>query len=138
MNSHETEALARAALLSGRSLNDPEATPFGAVVIDPHGRLLAGRAGSATRHAEIDALESAAAARSDLVGCTLVLSAHPCSACLEHASSLGITRIVYALDGEPQRELPGLELVQARPGPERHLCEVLAQRWASSVAPSLA
>lgn len=138
MNSHETEALARAALLSGRSLNDPEATPFGAVVIDPHGRVLAGRAGSATRHAEIDALEEARTTRADLVGCTVVSSAHPCSDCLEHAASLGITRIVYALDGESDRELPGLELVQARPGPERRLCEVLAQRWASGVAPSLA
>lgn len=105
--------LARAAHISGEP-------PFGAVIVDPKGRVLASTTDAVqafrdmTRHAEIEAVRIAcAAAGPDLTGCVLYTSCEPCPMCFTAAWLAHVSRIVWgcsmadvaAVMGAGQREL---------------------------------
>lgn len=87
---------ARAALATGD-------VPVGAVVLDPHGAVIArGRnvreaEGDPTGHAEVVALRSAALARGEwrLDGCTLVVTLEPCTMCAGAAVLSRVGRVVF-------------------------------------------
>ena len=88
--------VARAAALRGE-------VPIGAVVVDPHGEVLAMAgndregANDPTGHAEIIALRAAAAAAGSwrLEGCTLVVTLEPCLMCAGAALAARVGRIVF-------------------------------------------
>ncbi|MCU0832979.1 MAG: nucleoside deaminase [Chromatiaceae bacterium] len=101
-------ALAREAKAAGDG-------PFGALILDDSGRVLAeGRnrvqsEGLSTRHAEICAIESAelALGRAGLAGCTLVASAEPCPMCAGAIHWAGLSRVVFGASiARIQAELP--------------------------------
>lgn len=93
---------ARAALTSAD-------VPIGAVVLDPHGNVLAaGRnrreeRGDPTAHAEVEAIRSAAAALREagnddgwrLADCTLVVTLEPCAMCAGAIVLARVPRVVF-------------------------------------------
>ncbi len=92
------------------------AHPFGALVVDAHGAVVASRGnnslppdGDPTQHAELRAV--AAAFRElgprGMVGTTLFTSAEPCVMCAGAAYWSGIDRVVYALSEERLLTLTG-------------------------------
>lgn len=92
------------------------AHPFGALVVDRHGEVVAvcgndslPPTGDPTRHAELLAVAAAARAlRADgMVGSTLYTSAEPCAMCAGAAYWCGIDRVVYALSEHRLLELTG-------------------------------
>ncbi len=92
------EALAEAALAPDRG-----DVPVGAVVLDPHGRVV-GRGhnlreaeGDPLAHAEVVALRDAAAALGGwrLEGCTLVVTLEPCTMCAGAVLSARVGRLVF-------------------------------------------
>ncbi|AWL39605.1 MULTISPECIES: tRNA adenosine(34) deaminase TadA [Streptomyces] len=82
--------------------------PVGAVVLDPHGALLATghnereATGDPTAHAEVLALRRAAAALGGwrLTGCTLVVTLEPCTMCAGALVQSRIARVVYGARDE--------------------------------------
>ena len=105
--------LAHAALAAGEP-------PFGAVIVDGTGRIIARTTDGVrtfsdmTRHAEIEAVRVACATIGpDLSGCTLFTSCEPCPMCFTAAWLARVTRIVWgcsmaevaAVMGAAQREL---------------------------------
>ena len=89
--------------------------PFGAMVLDVDGRVLA-RAGNGsaagrdpTAHAETLALRLAAAAHGSakLAGGMLVSSAEPCAMCAGAAYWAGLSRVVYGLSEMRLRTMTG-------------------------------
>lgn len=104
----EAIALATAARAAGRH-------PFGALVLDARGDVLA-RAGNEsaagedpTAHAETLAIRLAAAAHGGarLAGGTLVTSAEPCAMCAGAAYWAGLARVVYGLSERRLRDITG-------------------------------
>ncbi|MGN9837397.1 tRNA adenosine(34) deaminase TadA [Nonomuraea sp. H19] len=91
-------ALAEAVAAAAR-----EEIPVGAVVLDPHGEVLAAAgndreySADPTGHAEVLALRRAAARRGQwrLSGCTLVVTLEPCTMCAGAAVLARVDRIVY-------------------------------------------
>lgn len=89
--------------------------PFGALLIDEAGTLLAeamnDSARDRTAHAEVNALRQAAAAHGTqrLAAATLYTSAEPCAMCAGAAYWAGVARVVYALSEENLRELTGAD-----------------------------
>ena len=94
--------------------------PFGAVIVDREGRVVARTTDSVrscrdmTRHAEIDAVRAACSARGpDLTGSTLYTTCEPCPMCFTAAWLARVSRIVWgstmaevaAIMGSVQREL---------------------------------
>ena len=94
-------AAMRLALVQARDSADD--VPVGAVVLDPHGDVLAtGRnereaTGDPTAHAEVVALRAAATVRGDwrLDGCTLVVTLEPCPMCAGAAVLARVGRVVF-------------------------------------------
>jgi tRNA(adenine34) deaminase len=92
------EALVRRALVLAEAAARTGDVPIGAVVVDADGRELAaagnGREALAdpTAHAEVLALRAAAAVRGEwrLEGCTLAVTAEPCTMC---AGAIGLARV---------------------------------------------
>lgn len=89
--------------------------PFGAMVLDVDGRVLA-RAGNGsaagrdpTAHAETLAVRLAAAAHGSaaLAGGLLVSSAEPCAMCAGAAYWAGLSRVVYGLSEKRLRTMTG-------------------------------
>jgi tRNA(adenine34) deaminase len=83
----------------GLAVGEP---PFGALVVDPSGNVIAEVSDQVrtlrdlTRHAEIEAIRLAAAARGpDLTGCSLVTTVEPCPMCFTAAWLSRVRRIVY-------------------------------------------
>lgn len=83
----------------GLAVGEP---PFGALVVDPSGNVIAEVSDRVrtfrdlTRHAEIEAIRLAAAARGpDLTGCSLVTTVEPCPMCFTAAWLSRVRRIVY-------------------------------------------
>ncbi|MEW1689876.1 tRNA adenosine(34) deaminase TadA [Streptomyces sp. NPDC091263] len=82
--------------------------PVGAVVLAPHGALLATghnereATGDPTAHAEILALRRAAAALGEwrLSGCTLVVTLEPCTMCAGALVQSRVGRVVYGARDE--------------------------------------
>ncbi|MEQ1648006.1 MAG: nucleoside deaminase [Hyphomicrobiaceae bacterium] len=96
--SHMTSALAEAHAAAARG-----EVPVGAVLVDPHGKVLA-RAGNRTRelsdptaHAEMLVIRSAAAAiKSErLTDCDLYVTLEPCPMCAAAISFARIRRLYY-------------------------------------------
>jgi tRNA(adenine34) deaminase len=83
-----------------------EDVPVGAVVLGPHGGVLAAAhndregSGDPTAHAEVLALRAAAAALGKwrLAGCTLVVTLEPCAMCAGAAVLARVDRVVYGAD----------------------------------------
>ncbi len=77
--------------------------PVGCVIADSDGEIIGtGRnrcveAGSATRHAEIEAIEAASRALGDtrLTGCTMYVTLEPCPMCAGAVINSRISRLVY-------------------------------------------
>ena len=76
--------------------------PFGALVLDPSGTVIAALSDQVrayqdlTRHAETETVRLAVAARGpDLSGCTLVTTVEPCPMCFTAAWLAKVSRIIY-------------------------------------------
>lgn len=90
-----------------------EGGPFGAVVVDAGGEVLAVghnrvlAAHDATAHAEVVALRLAGErlGSHDLSGCTLYTSCEPCPMCLAAAVWANISRVVYACTRDDAAEI---------------------------------
>jgi tRNA(adenine34) deaminase len=89
--------------------------PFGAVVVDAGGAVLAEAeadnniTGDCTGHAETNALRIATRkhARETLAGCTLYSSAEPCVMCAGAIFWSNIRRLVYGIDAVTLRDYRG-------------------------------
>ncbi|WP_157272061.1 nucleoside deaminase [Azohydromonas aeria] len=89
--------------------------PFGAVIADARGRVLAeacnsnGESGDCTAHAEVNALRLAAPshAREVLAGATMYASGEPCVMCAGAIFWSGIRRVVFGIDAERLRDFRG-------------------------------
>lgn len=106
-----------AAAMVGRTYGEP---PFGAVIADRAGRIVATAhdtvvaTGDMTRHSEVEAVRAACARLgADLSGCTLYATTEPCAMCFTAAWLARVTRIVYgctmadvAAVAGSQREVP--------------------------------
>ncbi|GAA2213048.1 tRNA adenosine(34) deaminase TadA [Nonomuraea monospora] len=98
----------RLALAQAVAAGDRGEIPVGAVVLDPAGEVLSAAgndresAADPTAHAEVLALRSAAALRSEwrLTGCTLVVTLEPCTMCAGAAVLARVERIVYGATDE--------------------------------------
>lgn len=100
-------------------------TPFGAVVVDPGGRLV-GEGHNTVRadldpaaHGEVVAIRDAwrrLGARERIAGCTLYTSCEPCLLCSFVLTQMGIRRVVYAARGTDvptYKPLLGMDLLAA-------------------------
>jgi tRNA(adenine34) deaminase len=84
----------------GEALGD---IPIGAVVVDPHGKIIAEAYNEReihkdpTAHAEVLALKRASVARGEwrMVGCTVVVTLEPCVMCSGALSLSRVDRVVY-------------------------------------------
>jgi tRNA(adenine34) deaminase len=133
------ECMALAAVAGQRG--DP---PFGAVLVDERGEIVA-RAANAqvssadpTAHAEIGLLRTAAAAGRlpPLLGCLIVVNAEPCSMCASAIVKAEVDEIVYGAPHEPHMD-PDLSLadVLARTRrPPRVTPGILASECAAQIA----
>lgn len=104
----------RHSLRVAEQARDAGAHPFGALVVDRHGDVVAicgndAPSGDPTRHAELLAVSTAARALGPegMVGSTLYTSAEPCAMCAGAAYWCGIDRVVYALSERRLLELTG-------------------------------
>jgi tRNA(adenine34) deaminase len=100
----DVDAMRRALELARQSLlADADDVPVGALVIGPHGAVLAESANrrealtDPTAHAEVVVLREAALTLGDthLVGCTLVVTLEPCPMCAGAAQLARIDRVVF-------------------------------------------
>jgi tRNA(adenine34) deaminase len=133
------EAMALAAEAGARG--DP---PFGAVLINPAGEIVA-RASNRqvsdddpTAHSEIELLRVAARAghRAPLTGYTLVVNAEPCSMCASAIIKATPSALVYGAPHEPHMD-PALGVVEvfARARhPPRVIAGILADESAAQIA----
>jgi tRNA(Arg) A34 adenosine deaminase TadA len=116
----------RAALsqaLRARRAGEP---PFGAVLVDARGAILAAqhdrvrRRRDMTRHAEVAAVRDACRRRgADLAGCTLYTTCEPCPMCFTAAWLARVSRIVYGTTMA--------EVLRATGGEQRELAVPTAQ-----------
>ncbi len=86
--------------------------PFGSIIVDPNGGVVAGMntvvtAGDPTGHAETNAVRAAAAilAPDVLAASVLYTSTEPCAMCAGAIYWAGISRVVYALGEDELRDL---------------------------------
>ena len=106
MSSQDTDSnrvLMAQALVSAREAESAGEVPVGAVIVDPHGAVIA-RAANApiarhdpTAHAEMLALRAAGRALGNyrLPGCVLYVTLEPCAMCVGALVHARIARIVY-------------------------------------------
>lgn len=109
-------ALLRRAIQIGHEACQSGRHPFGALVADANGAIIAERGnnslppdGDPTQHAELAAAAAAyrALGPDAMAGTTLYTSAEPCAMCTGGAYWTGIDRIVYALGEEHLLALTG-------------------------------
>ncbi len=89
--------------------------PFGAVIADAHGRVLAeasnsnGESGDCTAHAEVNALRLTGPlhGREVLAGATMYASGEPCVMCAGAIFWSGIRRVVFGIDAVSLRRFRG-------------------------------
>jgi tRNA(Arg) A34 adenosine deaminase TadA len=115
MSSSDEGWLRRAIELSMQS-REAGKHPFGALVVDAHGRMLGEGINAfdsdCMGHAEMNAIRAAFALdAAALAGATMYSSAEPCAMCAGAIYWSGIGRVVYAL---PEARL--LEITGAHPG----------------------
>ncbi len=100
---HIKKVMEKAIAQAEKTMNENIGGPFGAAIIDPHGRIIAVTSNSVlkdhdpTAHAEINAIRQAGEllGTHDLTGCTLVTTAYPCPMCLGATIWANINHIVY-------------------------------------------
>ena len=109
-------ALLRRALASAERAKAAGRHPFGAIVADEHGNVVAEAGNNAippegdpTQHAErlVAALAAQRLPREALARCTLYTSAEPCAMCAGAIYWCNIGRVVYAMSEERLLELTG-------------------------------
>ena len=96
------EYMKKALELAREAFHDGE-VPVGCVITDPDGNIIgSGRnrcieTSSATRHAEIEAIEAASAVYGDprLTGCTMYVTLEPCPMCAGAIINSRISRLAY-------------------------------------------
>jgi tRNA(adenine34) deaminase len=108
------ERLVRRALALAAAAERTGDVPIGAVIVDPAGRELAAACnarealGDPTAHAEVLALRAAAAVTGSwrLEGCTVAVTAEPCTMC---AGAIGLARVARVVFGawEPRTGAAG-------------------------------
>jgi tRNA(Arg) A34 adenosine deaminase TadA len=108
----EDERWLRRAIELSRQSRDTGKHPFGALVVDSAGRLLAVGCNAfdsdCTGHAEMNAVRAAHAFdAAALAGATLFSSAEPCAMCSGAIYWSGIGRVVYALSETRLLEITG-------------------------------
>ena len=110
------EALLRQAIALSRRSRDEGNHPFGALVVDPGGTVIAEGLNthfkSPLEHAEMNALRDALkrTATGGLAGATLYSSAEPCAMCAGATYWSGIGCVVYALSERRLLQLTGADL----------------------------
>ena len=133
MSSEDFVDAMRVALGEAEAAPDHDDVPVGAVLLGPHGGIVAAdhnrreQRGDATAHAEMLVLSAASIERADwrLTGHTLVVTVEPCPMCAMAAVWARIDRIVY---GAPDLKAGGVWSLYNIPQDERlnHRCDVLA------------
>lgn len=101
--SKNNKAMEKAIILARKTMFDDEGGPFGAAVLDPHGKIIGLASNSVlaeqdpTAHAEINAIRKACQVLGthDLTGCTLVTTCYPCPMCLGAIIWANIKDVVY-------------------------------------------
>jgi len=107
------EALLRQVIALSRRSREQGDHPFGALVADARGYVIAealnAHSKSPLEHAEVSALRTATmhTCASDLAGATLYSSAEPCAMCAGALYWSGIRRVVYALSERRLLDLTG-------------------------------
>jgi tRNA(adenine34) deaminase len=105
----------RASIALSRSAAEHGNQPFGAVLVDEHGKLLLRAENTqiterdCTGHAETNLMREASR-RLDLATlakCTLYASTEPCAMCAAAIYWGGVRRVVYALSAQTANELAG-------------------------------
>jgi len=98
------EKAMRAAIEQARQAASSGELPFGAVVVDPAGEVVAaafdrvGASGDRTRHAELLAVQAAAITYGpELAGCALVSTCEPCAMCFAAAWTANLSAIEFGL-----------------------------------------
>lgn len=117
MTAEDHPAQLRRAIAVSRRARDAGNMPFGALLVDPQGAVLAEQPNvevterRCTGHAETALAEVASRAysRDFLRDCTLYTSAEPCAMCSGAIYWAGIGRVVYALSEERLLELTGAD-----------------------------
>jgi tRNA(adenine34) deaminase len=123
----------RQALLEANAALEHGDVPVGAVVVGPHGEVVAAdhnrreERGDATAHAEMLVLQAASDTQGDwrLSGHTLIVTLEPCPMCAMAAVWARVDRIVY---GAADLKAGGVWSLYNLPQDERlnHRCEVVA------------
>ena len=118
--------------------------PFGAVLVDPLGTVVArasnhqASADDPTAHAEIELLRVAARTghRSPLDGYALVVNAEPCSMCASAIVKAGPAELIYGAPHEPHMDpdLGVAEVFARARRPPRIVAGVLAVESATQIA----
>jgi tRNA(adenine34) deaminase len=118
--------------------------PFGAVLVSPHGEVVAMASNrqtsgdDPTAHAEIELLRAAARAgyRPPLRGATLVINAEPCSMCASAIVKAGIGALIYGAGHEPHMDpdLAVAEVFARADQPPRVTAGVRADEAARQIA----
>jgi tRNA(Arg) A34 adenosine deaminase TadA len=109
------EACLRAAIAAARLSRKRGNEPYGAVLADGEGTILAAAenaqatARDCTAHAETVLVRhvSSRIDRATLAGCTLYASGEPCAMCAGAIYWSGVGRVVYALSAASMRDLGG-------------------------------
>lgn len=98
-------AAMRAAIHAAREGTAAGEHPYGAVVVDPDGRMVAQAHDEAvtcadpTAHSELLAVQRALRARKgDLQGCTLVCTIEPCAMCFQAAWWAGVGALAFGVE----------------------------------------
>ena len=140
----DLETLVRAAMALAGEAGERGDAPFGAVLADADGRVVASASNrqvsgdDPTAHAEIEMLRAAARVgrRPPLTGCVIVVNAEPCSMCASAIVKAAPDRLVYGALHEPHMD-PDLAIadVFARARrPPRLIAGVLAEEAAAQIA----
>lgn len=108
----EVEKFMQKALLQAQTAQNANEGPFGAVIVK-EGKILVSTRNTTeetndpTAHAEINAIREACKKlqTTDLSGCELYTSCHPCPMCLSASKWANISKVVYSLTNEDTKAL---------------------------------
>ena len=140
----DLEALVRATMALAGEAGERGDAPFGAVLVDADGRIVASASNrqvsgdDPTAHAEIELLRTAAQAgrRPPLRGCTVVVNAEPCSMCASAIVKAAPDRLVYGAPHEPHMDpdLAVADVFARARRPPRVTTGVLSKEAAAQIA----
>ena len=140
----DREALVRAAMILAGEAGTRGDPPFGAVLVDRFGSIVARASnrqvsvGDPTAHSEIELLRAAARAghRSPLDGYSIVVNAEPCSMCASAIVKAAPGELIYGAPHEPHMDpdLGVAEVFARARRPPRVTAGVLAAESADQIA----